>query len=422
MAADSATPAATPTPVRSVDEIRAQFPILTREVKGKPLAYLDNGATAQKPLAVIEAMDAYYRGHNANVHRGVHTLSEEATDLYEGARAKVAGLLGSTSPREVVFTRNVTSALNLVAQSWGTANLQAGDRILLTEMEHHANIVPWHMIAQRTGAELQFAPIDEEGRLDRAALSELLAGGPRVFAFTHVSNVLGTKNPVTELVAEAKAAGALTVIDGAQSVPKFPVNVAEIGADFYGLTAHKLYGPTGIGAIWGRRELWEALEPFEGGGSMINKVTPEKITWASVPARFEAGTPPIAEAAGLAAAIDWVQEVGIRAIEAHENQLTAYALPRLAEVPGLTVFGPQDTVEREGIISFELEGVHPHDVSEILDRHGVAVRAGHHCAQILMRRLGVAATTRASFAVYNTTEEIDTLVEALHDARRIFGL
>ncbi|HNC16342.1 MAG TPA: SufS family cysteine desulfurase, partial [Solirubrobacterales bacterium] len=351
-----------------------------------------------------------------------HTLSEEATDLYEGARAKVAGLLGSTSPREVVFTRNVTSALNLVAQSWGTANLQAGDRILLTEMEHHANIVPWHMIAQRTGAELQFAPIDEEGRLDRAALSELLAGGPRVFAFTHVSNVLGTKNPVTELVAEAKAAGALTVIDGAQSVPKFPVNVAEIGADFYGFTAHKLYGPTGIGAIWGRRELWEALEPFEGGGSMINKVTPEKITWASVPARFEAGTPPIAEAAGLAAAIDWVQEVGIRAIEAHENQLTAYALPRLAEVPGLTVFGPQDTVEREGIISFELEGVHPHDVSEILDRHGVAVRAGHHCAQILMRRLGVAATTRASFAVYNTTEEIDTLVEALHDARRIFGL
>ncbi|HNF84907.1 MAG TPA: aminotransferase class V-fold PLP-dependent enzyme, partial [Solirubrobacterales bacterium] len=244
----------------------------------------------------------------------------------------------------------------------------------------------------------------------------------RVFAFTHVSNVLGTKNPVTELVAEAKAAGALTVIDGAQSVPKFPVNVAEIGADFYGLTAHKLYGPTGIGAIWGRRELWEALEPFEGGGSMINKVTPEKITWASVPARFEAGTPPIAEAAGLAAAIDWVQEVGIRAIEAHENQLTAYALPRLAEVPGLTVFGPQDTVEREGIISFELEGVHPHDVSEILDRHGVAVRAGHHCAQILMRRLGVAATTRASFAVYNPTEKIDPLVEALHDARRIFGL
>jgi cysteine desulfurase/selenocysteine lyase len=421
MAADSPTPAATPATV-SVDEIRAQFPILQREVKGKPLTYLDNGATAQKPLAVIEEVDRYYREYNANVHRGVHTLSEEATDLYEGARAKVAGLLGAPSPREVVFTRNVTAALNLVAQSWGAANLGPGDRILLTEMEHHANIVPWYLVAQRTGAELEFAPIDDEGRLDRGALTEALGRGPKVFAFAHVSNVLGTKNPVEELVAEAKAAGALTVIDGAQSVPKFPVNVTEIGADFYGFTGHKLYGPTGIGAIWGRRELWEQMEPFEGGGSMINKVTPEKITWASVPAKFEAGTPPIAEAAGLAAAVDWVQGVGFETIEAHEAELTAYALPRLAEVPGLTIFGPSDTVDREGIISFELEGVHPHDVSEILDRHGVAVRAGHHCAQILMRRLGVAATTRASFAVYNTTGEVDTLVEALHDARRVFEL
>ena len=421
MAADS-TSAAIPTETVSVESIRSQFPILSREVKGKPLVYLDNGATAQKPLAVIEAMDTYYREHNANVHRGVHTLSEEATDLYEGARSKVAALLGAASPREVVFARNVTSAFNLVARSWGAANLGPGDRILLTEMEHHANIVPWYMVARQTGAELEFAPIDDEGRLDRAALTEALGRSPKVFAFTHVSNVLGTKNPVTELVAEAKAAGALTVIDGAQSVPKFPVNVAEIGADFYGFTGHKLYGPTGIGAIWGRRELWEEMEPFEGGGSMINKVTPEKITWASVPAKFEAGTPPIAEAAGLATAIDWVQQVGFQAIEAHENQLTAYALPRLAEVPGLTIFGPPDTINREGIISFDLEGVHPHDVSEILDRHGVAVRAGHHCAQILMRRLGVAATTRASFAAYNTEEEVDTLIEALHDARGIFGL
>ncbi|MBN8870418.1 MAG: cysteine desulfurase [Solirubrobacterales bacterium] len=421
MAADSASPAAAPATL-SVDQIRAQFPILGREVKGKPLTYLDNGATSQKPLAVIEAMDRYYREHNANVHRGVHTLSEEATDLYEGARAKVAGLLGAPSPREVVFTRNVTAALNLVAQSWGAANLGPGDRILLTEMEHHANIVPWYLVAQRTGAELEFAPIDEEGRLDRGALAEALARGPKVFAFTHVSNVLGTKNPVAELIAEAKAAGALTVVDGAQSVPKFPVDVTEVGADFYGFTGHKLYGPTGIGVIWGRRELWEGLEPFEGGGSMINKVTPEKITWASVPAKFEAGTPPIAEAAGLAAAVDWVQEVGFPVIEAHEAELTAYALPRLADVPGLTIFGPDDTVDREGIISFELDGVHPHDVSEILDRHGVAVRAGHHCAQILMRKLGVAATTRASFAAYNTTDEVDTLIEALHDARRVFDL
>jgi len=406
----------------TVDEIRSQFPILGREVKGRPLTYLDNGATSQKPLAVIEAMDAYYREHNSNVHRGVHTLSEEATNLYEGARAKVAGLLGAGSPREVVFTRNVTAAFNLVAQSWGAANLGPGDRILLTEMEHHANIVPWYLVAQRTGAELEFAPIDDQGRLDRDALSEALARGPKVFAFAHVSNVLGTKNPVAGLVAEAKEAGALTVIDGAQSVPKFPVDVAAIGADFYGFTGHKLYGPTGIGAMWGRRELWEAMEPFEGGGSMINKVTPEKITWASVPAKFEAGTPPIAEAAGLAAAIDWVQDVGFATIEAHERELTAYALPRLAEVPGLKIFGPETTEEREGIISFELDGVHPHDVSEILDRHGVAVRAGHHCAQILMRKLGVAATTRASFAVYNTADEVDTLIEALHDARRVFGL
>lgn len=412
----------TPASPMSVDQIREQFPILAREVKGKPLTYLDNGATAQTPLAVIDAMDTYYREFNANVHRGVHTLSEEATDLYEGARAKVAGLLGAASPREIVFTRNVTAAFNLVAQSWGAANLGPGDRILLTEMEHHANIVPWYMVAERTGAELEFAPIDEEGRLDRSALTEALARGPKVFAFTHVSNVLGTRNPVQELVAEAKAAGALTVIDGAQAVPKFPVYVAAIGADFYGFTGHKLYGPTGIGVLHGRRELLETMEPFEGGGSMINKVTPEKITWASVPARFEAGTPAIAEAAGLAVAADWVRSIGFDAIQAHEEELTAYALPRLAEVPGLTIFGPENTVDREGIISFELEGVHPHDVSEILDRHGVAVRAGHHCAQILMRRLGVAATTRASFAVYNTTEEVDTLIDALHDARRIFGL
>jgi len=422
MAADSPTPTPAPTAMTTVEEVRAQFPILERRVNGEPLVYLDNGATSQKPLAVIEAMDRYYREHNANVHRGVHRLSEEATDLYEGARAKVAAFLNAASPREVVFTRNVTAGLNLVAQSWGAANLRPGDRVLLTEMEHHANVVPWYLIAERTGAELEFTPIDGEGRLDRAALSEALGRGPKVFAFSHVSNVLGTRNPAAELVAEAREAGALTVVDGAQSVPKFPVDVAQIGADFYGFTAHKLYGPTGIGAVWGRREIWEEMEPFEGGGSMINKVTPEKITWASVPARFEAGTPAIAEAAGLAAAIDWVRETGFDFIDSHERRLTAYALPRLAEVPGLEVFGPGSAEDREGIISFQLEGVHPHDVSEILDRHGVAVRAGHHCAQILMRCLGVPATTRASFAAYNTTEEVDALIEALLDARRIFGV
>jgi cysteine desulfurase/selenocysteine lyase len=406
---------------RSLDSIRAEFPILSREVKGKPLSYLDNGATVQKPEAVIQAVDGYYRLHNANVHRGVHTLSEEATDLYEGARAKVAELLG-TQTREIIFTRNVTSAINLAAQGWGADNLKPGDRIVLTEMEHHANIVPWHLIAKRTGAVIDWVGIDDEGRLDREALTATLSREPRVLAITHVSNVLGTILPVAEIVAEAKAAGALTLVDGAQAVPKMPVNVAELGADFYGFTGHKLYGPTGIGVLYGRREILDEMEPFEGGGSMINKVGKDEITWASAPAKFEPGTPPIAQAAGLGAAVDWVNGIGLEAIGAHERELTAYALARLGEVPGMTLFGPSDTTDRAALISFELEGVHPHDVSEILDRHGVAVRAGHHCAQPLMKRLGVVATTRASFAAYNTTEEVDRLIEGLHDARRIFGL
>jgi cysteine desulfurase/selenocysteine lyase len=406
---------------RSLESIRAEFPILHREVKGKPLSYLDNGATVQKPEAVIGAVNEYYRLHNANVHRGVHTLSEEATNLYEGGRAKVAGLLGA-HPREIVFTKNVTSAINLAAQGWGADNLKPGDRIVLTEMEHHANIVPWHMIAKRTGAVIEWVGIDDEGRLDREALTDALSREPRVLAITHVSNVLGTILPVAEIVAEARAAGALTLVDGAQAVPKMPVDVAEIGADFYGFTGHKLYGPTGIGVLYGRREILDEMEPFEGGGSMINKVSKDEVTWASVPAKFEPGTPPIAQAAGLGAAVDWVNGVGLDAIGAHERELTAYALPRLREVPGMTLFGPNDTTDRAGLISFELEGVHPHDVSEILDRHGVAVRAGHHCAQPLMKRLGVVATTRASFATYNTTEEVDRLIDGLHDARRVFGL
>jgi cysteine desulfurase/selenocysteine lyase len=414
---------ASPTMVgdRSLDSIRAEFPILSREVKGRPLSYLDNGATAQKPAAVIEAVDSYYRQHNANVHRGVHLLSEEATELYEGGRTKVARLLGA-HPREIVFTRNATSAINLAAQGWGAENLGPGDRIVLTEMEHHSNIVPWHLIAQRTGAVLDWVGIDDEGRLDREGLSEALARGPRVVAVTHVSNVLGTILPVAEIVAEAKAVGAMTLIDGAQAVPKMRVNVKEIGADFYGFTGHKFYGPTGIGVLYGRREVLDGMEPFEGGGSMISKVTKEQITWAATPAKFEAGTPPIAEAVGLGAAVDWVGGVGLDAIGRHERALTEYALPRLREIPGMTLFGPPDTTDRAGIVSFELDGVHPHDVSEILDRHGVAVRAGHHCAQPLMQRLGVPATTRASFAAYNTTGEVDRLVEGLHDARRVFGL
>ena len=406
---------------RSIDEIRAEFPILERRVNGQPLAYLDNGATAQTPLQVLEAMDRYWTEHNANVHRGVHTLSEEATNLYEGARATIARHLGA-NPRDVIFTRNVTGALNLVAHAWGRANVGEGDGILLTEMEHHSNIVPWYLLAKEVGAELDWVPVDDEGRLDMAALEGALERGPKLIAVAHISNVLGTVNPIADIVRLAHDAGAIAVVDGAQAAPKLPLDLAALGADFYGFTGHKLYGPTGVGVLYGRSEVLEAMPPYEGGGSMIRKVTKERITWADVPARFEAGTPPIAEAIGLAAAVEWLEGVGLAAAHAHEAELAAYALERLADVPGLRVFGPPAGDDRVGIVSLEMKGVHAHDVSEILDRHAIAVRAGHHCAQVLMDRLGVAATTRASLAVYNTREEIDRLIDALHDVRRVFEL
>lgn len=415
---EALTPTTPPLP-RSVGEIRSEFPILDREVNGFPLAYLDNSATSQKPERVIEVLADYLRNYNANVHRGVHTLSEEATALYEGARGKVAGLIGA-APDEVIFTRNATEAINVAAQAWGESNLEAGDTVLLTEMEHHSNIVPWYLAARRAGAKLDWVPVDGEGRIDREAFATALARGPKAVAITHVSNVLGTVNPVAELVGEARDAGALTLVDGTQAAPRTTVDVAAIGADFYAITGHKLYGPTGVGVLHGRRGVLEALEPFEGGGSMISKVGREKITWASPPARFEAGTPMIAEAVGLGAAVDWVRELGVEAIGAHERAVASYALDRLGELKGLTVFGPPAGDDREGIVSFEIEGIHPHDVAEILDRHGVAVRAGHHCCQVLMDRLGVPALTRASFAVYNTTDEVDRLIEGLEDCRRIF--
>jgi cysteine desulfurase / selenocysteine lyase len=410
-----------PTASRSIEQIRSQFPILERQVHGRPIAYLDNGATAQKPVQVIEAIDRYLRNQNANVHRGVHTLSEEATSLYEGARETIARHVGA-NPREVIFTRNVTGALNLVAHAWGRANVGEGDRILLTEMEHHSNIVPWYLLAEEAGAQLDWVPVDDDGRLDMAALERELERGPKLIAVAHISNVLGTVNPIADIVRLAHEAGAIAVVDGAQAAPKLPLALPAMGADFYGFTGHKLYGPTGVGVLYGRRELLEAMPPYEGGGSMIRKVTKERITWADVPARFEAGTPPIAEAIGLGAAVEWLDGVGLDAAHAHEAELGAYALERLAEVPGLRIFGPPAGDDRVGIISFDMDGVHAHDVSEILDRHAIAVRAGHHCAQILMDRLGVAATTRASLAVYNTREEIDRLVEALNDVRRIFEL
>jgi cysteine desulfurase / selenocysteine lyase len=403
------------------EEIRAQFPILARQQDGQPLAYLDNGATSQKPAAVIEALDRYWREQNANVHRGVYRLSEEATELYEHARRVVAARMGADR-REVVFVRNATEALNLVAYSWGRGNVGEGDRILLTEMEHHSNIVPWYQLASEVGAELDWVPIDADGRLDLEAYASLLERRPKLVGVAHVSNVLGTINPVREIARMAHDAGALVVVDGAQAGPKLPLDMAALGADFYALTSHKMYGPTGIGALYGRRELLEDMPPFIGGGSMIRAVRRDEITWADLPAKFEGGTPAIGEAIGLAAAVEWLDAVGLDAAHAHEAELTAYALGRLGEVPGLRIFGPPVGEDRTGIVSFELEGVHGHDIAEILDRHAVCVRAGHHCAQILMDRLGVAATTRASIAVYNTREEIDRLVDALADVRRIFEL
>jgi cysteine desulfurase / selenocysteine lyase len=416
-------PMATTAPAlpRSLEEIRTEFPILSRKINGKPLAYLDNGATAEKPLAVIDALDRFWREHNANVHRGVHTLSEEATSMYEDARLALASHLG-VDRREVIFVRNATEALNLIAYAWGRTNLGAGDRILVTEMEHHSNIVPWYQVAEEKEAHLDWAPVTEEGRLDLDGIAELLERGPKLVCVAHVSNVLGTINPVAEIARMAHDAGALVVVDGAQAGPKLELDMADLGADFYALTSHKMYGPTGIGALFGRRELLEEMPPFIGGGSMIRKVSKELITWADLPAKFEGGTPAIGEAIGFAAAIRWLEELGLPAVHAAEVDLTTYALERIAEVPGLTVFGPPAGEDRGGIVSFALEGVHAHDLSEILDRHGVAVRAGHHCAQILMQRLGVPATTRASFAVYNTQDEVDRLIEGLLDARRVFEL
>jgi cysteine desulfurase/selenocysteine lyase len=405
-----------------IEKIRSHFPALERQINGRPVAYLDSGASAQRVLASIQAVDRYERSHHSNVHRGSHTLSAEATAAYEGARATVADHIGAGDRREVVFVRNATEAINLVARAWGDAEIGEGDRILLTEMEHHSNVVPWQQLAGRVGAEILWAPIDGEGQLDMAAFAELLELGPRLVAVTHVSNVLGSENPLAEISRLAHDAGALVLADGAQAAPKLPLDVAALGVDFYAITGHKLYAPTGIGALWTRFDLLREMPPFLGGGSMIRKVTKEGTTYADPPARFEAGTPAIAQAIGMASALRWLDGVGMDAVLGHEREITDYALAAVAEVPGLRVFGPPRGPARVGPVSFELEGVHAHDVAEILDRHGVAVRAGHHCAQPLMERLGVAATARASFGVYTTREEIDRLVEGLHDARRVFDL
>jgi cysteine desulfurase/selenocysteine lyase len=406
----------------SVEKIRAAFPALEREVNGQPVAYLDSGASSQRVLASIQSVDRYERRHHSNVHRGSHTLSAEATEAYEGARATVADHIGAGDRREVVFVRNATEAINLVARAWGDANVGPGDRIVLTEMEHHSNIVPWQQLAERVGAEIEWAPIDEEGLLDMEAFAAQLEREPKLVAVAHVSNVLGTENPIAEISRLSHAAGAKLLVDGAQSAPKMPLDMAELGADFYAITGHKLYAPTGIGALWTRLEVLREMPPFLGGGSMIRKVTKEGTTYADPPARFEAGTPAIAQAIGMASAFRWLDMVGMDKVREHEEQIADYALERVAEVPGLQVFGPARGEGRLGPVSFEIEGIHAHDVSEILDRHGVAVRAGHHCAQPLMDRLGIAATARASFGIYTTPEEIDRLIDGLEDARKVFGL
>ena len=413
---------ATPAATYPLEKVRAAFPALDREVNGKPVAYLDSGASSQRVLASIQAVDRYERRHHSNVHRGSHTLSAEATAAYEGARATVADHLGAADRRELIFVRNATEAINLVARSWGDANVGAGDRIVLTEMEHHSNIVPWQQLAERAGAEIDWVPVRDDGTLDMEAYAGLLERAPKLVAVTHVSNVLGTLNPLAEIARLAHDAGALVLADGAQAAPKLAVDVQDLGVDFYALTGHKAYAPTGIGALWSRLELLRDMPPFLGGGSMIRKVTTLGTTYADPPARFEAGTPPISQAIGFAAALRWLDALGMDAVTAHERSITAYALDRVSEVPGLTVYGPGNGPERVGPVSFELDGVHGHDVAEILDRHGVAVRAGHHCAQPLMEHLGVAATARASFGVYTTPEEIDRLIEGLLDARRVFGL
>ncbi|GIK76989.1 MAG: SufS family cysteine desulfurase [Acidobacteria bacterium] len=416
VASDSTKPAAG----LDVERLRRSFPTLSRMIGDERLVYLDSGASAQRVLASIEAVDRYERRHHANVHRGSHTLSGEATDAYEGARATVADHLAAADRREIVFVRNATEAINLVARAWGDANVGVGDRIVLTEMEHHSNIVPWQQLAAASGATIDWIGVDEHGELIREQLEAALAREPKLVAITHLSNVLGTLNPIAEIAAAAHDAGALILVDGAQSMPKMGVDVGELGVDFYAVTGHKAYGPTGIGALWGRLDLLREMPPFLGGGSMIRKVTRDGFSCADPPAKFEAGTPAIAQAIGMAAAIRWLDMVGMDAVLAHEREITAYALGRLAEVPGLRVYGPPPAPGRVGPVSFELDGIHPHDVAEILDRHGVAVRAGHHCAQPLMQRLGVAATARASFGVYTTATEIDALVEGLYDARAIF--
>lgn len=408
--------------IRQFVHIRNDFPILSRQVHGKPLVYLDSTASSQKPQAVIDAMNQYYQGYNANVHRGVYEISEEATAAMEKARVKTARFINARQSKQVIFTRNTSESINLVAYSWGNTNIRSGDLIILTEMEHHSNLVPWQLLAQRTGARLEFVPVTDDGLLQLDIYEQLLQQQPKLVAFTHMSNVLGTINPAQQMIAQAHDAGAIVLVDAAQSVPHLPVDVQALDADFLCFSAHKMLGPTGIGVLYGKRDLLEAMPPFMGGGDMIRKVGLRSSTWNDLPWKFEAGTPAIAEAVGLGAAVEYLQALGMETVRAHEEMITAYAMAQLGTVPGLTIYGP-DASRRGGVISFTLGDIHPHDLASILDQEvGVAIRAGHHCAQPLMERYSLAATARASFYIYTTKEDVDILVQGLQKALQIFAL
>lgn len=405
-----------------IERVRADFPILTRQVRpGVPLIYLDSAATSQKPTPVLDALRQHYEQHNANIHRGIHRLAEEATAEYEAARAKVAAFINASSPKEIIFTRNTTEAINLVAYSWARSQLSTGDSILLTEMEHHANLIPWYQLADERGLQLHFAPVTDDGQLDRAAFAKLLtAHSPKLVAFSHMSNVLGTVNPVRELTELSQQAGSVVVLDAAQSVPHLPVDVQALKVDFLAFSGHKMCGPTGIGVLYGKHSLLESMPPFMGGGEMIKRVELGSFVANDVPHKFEAGTPAIAEAVALGAAVDYLTDLGMEAVHAHEQTLIGHALERLEEVPGVKVYGPA-AEHKGGVAAFTFEGAHPHDVAQILDDRGIAVRAGHHCAMPLHQRFDLPATTRASFYLYNTLDEVDALIEGLYHVKEIFG-
>ncbi len=404
-----------------IERIRRDFPVLKREVNGRPLVYLDNAATSQKPVQVMAEITRYYRDINSNIHRGVHTLSVEATERYEAARERVRAFFGASDVSEIIFTRNTTESINLVAHSFGRAFLEAGDEVLISEIEHHSNIVPWQMLREERGIALRHIPMLPDGTLDLAEARRLIGPRTKLLSITLMSNALGTIVPVAELAELARAQGARVLVDAAQAAPHLPIDVGELGADFLACSAHKMLGPTGVGVLWGRRELLEEMPPFLGGGDMIASVSLEESTWNELPYKFEAGTPNIAGVIGFGVALDYLEAVGMDAIRRHERDLTAYALDRLIDVPGVTLYGPLDPDLRGGVVSFGLDGVHPHDIGQVLDSHGVAIRAGHHCAQPVMRKLDVAATARASFYLYNTREEVDVLEAAVRETSDFFG-